>query len=123
MAAGKSAALLTRAAPRDAFVAWQLLEKVPHLLQGPRLRTSFVVQAASVRQDLRMKDSRGVEVTAKGVREEVFPLLRVEARPFGGDPDALSEHLNVVCRNLAIWLLKWGRRERAFLDGTMGRKL
>jgi len=116
LAAGKFAALLTRAAPRDAFDAWQLLEEVPHLLQGPRLRTAFVVQAASVRQDLRTKDPRSVAVTAKGVRDELFPLLRVEARPFGGDPDSLSEHLNVVCRNLAVWLLKWRRRERAFLD-------
>jgi len=80
------------------------------------LRTAFVVQAASVRHDLRTKDPRSVAVTAKGVREELFPLLRVEARPFDGDPDGLSDHLNVVCRNVAIWLLKWRRRERAFLD-------
>lgn len=116
LAAGKFAALLTRAAPRDAFDTWQLLEKVPHLLQGPRLRTAFVVHAAAVRQDLRTKDPSSVGVTARGVREELLPLLRVEARPFDGDLGALSEHLNEVCRNLATWLLRWRRRERAFLD-------
>ncbi len=116
LAAGKFTALLTRTAPRDAFDAWQLLEEAPDLSQRPRLRTAFVVQAASVRQDLRGKDPGTVRVTAKAVREELLPLLRVEARPFDGDPNEMSEHLNVVCTNLAKRLLRWRRGERAFLD-------
>jgi len=116
LAAGKFTALLTRSAPRDAFDAWQLLESVPDLLRRPRLRMAFVVQAAAVRQDLRTKDSRTVGVAAKAVRDELLPLLRVEALPFGGDPVEMSDHLNVVCKNLAERLLKWRRKERMFLD-------
>jgi hypothetical protein len=107
LAAGKFTALLARTAPRDAFDAWQLLERVPDLLRRPRLRMAFVVQAAGVRQDLRTKDPRSVGVTAKAVRDELLPLLRVETLPFDGDPVEMSDHLNVVCKNLAKRLLKW----------------
>ncbi|MBI2457250.1 MAG: nucleotidyl transferase AbiEii/AbiGii toxin family protein [candidate division NC10 bacterium] len=116
LAAGKFTALLTRTAPRDAFDAWQLLESVPDLLRRPGLRTAFVVQAAAVRQDLRTKDPSAVRVTARAVRDELLPLLRIEARPFDGDPNEMSEHLNVVCTNLAKRLLRWRQGERAFLD-------
>lgn len=119
LAAGKFTALLTRAAARDAFDAWQLLERVPDLLRRPRLRMAFTVQTAAVRQDLRTKDPRTVGVTAKAVRDELLPLLRVEARPFNGDPIEMSNHLNVVCENLVKRLLNWRRRERMFLDRVL----
>jgi hypothetical protein len=119
LAAGKFTALLTRAAARDAFDAWQLLERVPDLLRRPKLRIAFTVQATAVRQDLRTKDPATVRVTTKVVRDELLPLLRVEARPFDGDPIEMSDHLNMVCKNLAQRLLRWRRKERMFLDRVL----
>lgn len=116
LAAGKFTALLTRGAPRDAFDAWKLMEAVPDLLDRPALRMAFVVQAASVREDLRAKDPGTVGLAGRAVRDELLPLLRAEARPLGGDADVLGAHLNALCRGLATSLLKWHDREQAFLD-------
>jgi hypothetical protein len=116
LAAGKCAALLARAAPRDAFDAWQLLELVPDLLARPALRLAFVVQAGSVREDLRSPTHDRSPVTEKAVQDELLPLLRVEARPFGGNPDQLARTLTQVRQTVASTLLTWRNAERAFLD-------
>ena len=116
LTASKFTALLTRGAPRDAFDAWQLTEAVPDLLDRSAFRVAFVVQVAGTREDLREKDPESVAVGDRAVRDELLPLLRAEARPFGGDADALAAHLNVVCRRIATSVLRWHPRERAFLD-------
>lgn len=116
LAAGKCAALLTRAAPRDAFDAWQLLETAPDLLKRPALRLAFVVQAGSAREDLRAADPEAAPVTPKAVREELLPLLRVEARPYDGDPERLAKKLTQVRQKVASTLLAWRKKEREFLD-------
>ncbi len=120
LAAGKFAALVTRTAARDAFDAWQLGEAMPDLLGRAALRTAFVVQVAGTREDLRAKDPGTVRLPDRAVRDELLPLLRAEARPLGGDPDAIGTHLNAVCRNVATWLLKWQANEREFLDRLLG---
>lgn len=117
--AGKCAALFTRAAPRDAFDAWQLLENAPDLLKRPALRIAFVVQAGSSREDLRTKASEGLEVTPKAVRQELLPLLRVEARPYNDDPERLAKKLTQVRQKVAAALLAWRKKEREFLDRLM----
>lgn len=116
LAAGKCAALLTRAAPRDAFDVWQLLELAPDLLARPALRLAFVVQAGSAREDLGSEARDRAPVTAKAVREELLPLLRIEVRPFGGDPEELAQRLTEVRHAVASTLLTWREPERAFLD-------
>ncbi len=116
LAAGKCAALLTRAAPRDAFDAWQLLEIAPDLLTRPGLRLAFAVQAGSSREDLRASRSDTSPVSAKAVREELLPLLRAEARPLDGDPDRLAAQLTQVRQTVASTLLTWRKNEREFLD-------
>lgn len=116
LAAGKCAALLTRTAPRDAFDAWQLLEVAPDLLARPALRLAFVIQAGSVREDLRSQTGDRIPVTAKAVQEVLLPLLRVEVRPFGGDPERLAKKLTEVRQIVASTLLTWRNHERAFLD-------
>ncbi len=116
LAAGKCAALLTRAAPRDAFDAWQLLEIAPDLLARSGLRLAFAVQAGSSREDLRVSRPDTSPVSAKAVREELLPLLRAEARPLDGDPDRLAGQLTQVRRTVASTLLAWRKNEREFLD-------
>jgi predicted nucleotidyltransferase component of viral defense system len=119
LAAGKCAALLTRAAPRDAFDAWQLLEIAPDLLERPGLRLAFAVQAGSSREDLRAQRSDTSPVSAKAVREELLPLLRAEARPLDGNPDRLAAQLTQVRQAVASTLLTWEKTEREFLDRLM----
>ena len=80
--------LVTRRAARDAFDAWQLLERVPDLLGRPELRLAFDVQIAGGRHDARRFEPRGVTVSLKEVRDSLLPLLRVESRPFDGDVEA-----------------------------------
>jgi len=119
LAAGKCAALLTRAAPRDAFDAWQLLEIAPDLLARPGLRLAFAVQAGSSREDLRGKRPDTSPVSAKAIREELLPLFRAEARPMDGDPDRLAAQLLQVQQAVASTLFAWRKNEREFLDRLM----
>jgi hypothetical protein len=119
LAAGKFAALLIRAAPRDAFDAWRLLDAVPDLLKRPALRVAFVVQVGSSREDLRIRDPGAFVVTVRSVQEELLPLLRVEARPYDEDPETLAKHLNEVRQKIASTLLAWKKKEREFLDRLM----
>jgi predicted RNA-binding Zn ribbon-like protein len=116
LAAGKCAALLTRAAPRDAFDAWQLLEIAPDLLDRPALRLAFTVQAGSAREDLRAKRPDPTPVSARAIREELLPLLRADAHPLDGDPDRLATILTQVRQAVATTLLAWRKPEREFLD-------
>lgn len=120
-AAGKFAALVTRRAARDAFDAWQLLERVPDLLARPDLRLAFVVQIAGSRHDARRLDPQAVAVNLKDVRDTLLPLLRVESRPFGGDVEALAAHVNSASIRAAQSLLDVSRREREFLDRILDR--
>ena len=119
LAAGKCAALLTRAAPRDAFDAWQLLEIAPDLFERPGLRLAFAVQAGSSREDLRAQRPDTSPVSVKAIREELIPLLRAEARPLDGDPDRLAAQLTQVRQTVAFTLLVWRKNEREFLDRLM----
>lgn len=120
-AAGKFAALVTRRAARDAFDAWQLLERVPDLLGRPELRLAFLVQIAGSRHDARRLDPRGATVSLKEVRDQLLPLLRVESRPFGGDVEAIATRVNAAALTVAETLLNWTRSEREFLDRLLDR--
>jgi len=116
IAAGKFTALLTRRAARDAFDAFQLLELAPDLLDRPGFRLAFLVYAAGGRQDVRTLRPGEAVVTRREVRDQLVPLLRVEDRPFGGDPGRLAERLNEACTAARERLLAWNAREREFID-------
>lgn len=120
-AAGKFAALVTRRAARDAFDAWQLLERVPDLLGRPELRLAFVVQIAGSRHDARGLDPREAAVSLKEVRDSLLPLLRVESRPFDGDAGATADRINAAALTVAESLLNWTGPEREFLDRILDR--
>lgn len=121
LAAGKLTALLMRAAARDAFDAWQLVQRVPDLSARPTLRMAFVVQAAMARADVRTKGPADVTLTSRQVRDELFPLLRPEAIPFQGDVEGLTGQLNETTGRVMANLLAWQPREHAFLDAILDR--
>ncbi|OLC12232.1 MAG: hypothetical protein AUH29_17010 [Candidatus Rokubacteria bacterium 13_1_40CM_69_27] len=120
IAAGKFIALLTRRAARDAFDALNLLELAPDLLDRPGFRLAFLVYAAGSRQDVRGLRP-GEAVTPAEVRNQLLPLLRVEGRPFDGDPEQLAGRLNEVCAGATERLLAWSQREREFIDRLSDR--
>ena len=121
IAAGKFTALLTRRAARDAFDADQLLELAPDLLGRPGFRLSFLVYAAGSRQDVRRLRPGDEPVTTAEVRNQLLPLLRVERRPFDGDPERIAGRLNDVCTAAAARLLAWSDSEREFIDRLSDR--
>ena len=112
MAPDVLAALVTRRAARDAFDAWQLLERVPDLLARPELRLAFVVQIAGSRHDARRLDPRVVTVSMKEVRDSLLPLLRVEGRPLDGDVEATATRVNAAALTVSESLLDWTGPER-----------
>jgi predicted nucleotidyltransferase component of viral defense system len=116
IAAGKFTALLARRAARDAFDADRLLELAPDLLERPGFRLAFLVHAAGGREDMRRQRPEVDIVTTAEVRNELLPLLRVEARPFGGNPERIAARLNEVCAGAIERLLAWTDREREFID-------
>jgi predicted nucleotidyltransferase component of viral defense system len=115
IAAGKFTALLTRRAARDSFDALQLLELAPDLLQRPGFRLAFVVRAAGSRHDVRGLRPGDDAVTPAEIRNQLLPLLRVEARPFDGDPQRIARRLNEVCTAAIERLLAWSDGEREFI--------
>lgn len=121
IAAGKFTALLTRRAARDAFDALQLLELAPDLLDRSDFRLAFLVYAAGSRQDVRGLRPNDAAVTPAEVRNQLLPLLRVEGRPFDGDPERLASRLNEVCAAATARLLGWSEREREFIDRLSDR--
>jgi predicted nucleotidyltransferase component of viral defense system len=116
IAAGKFTALLTRRAARDAFDADRLLELASDLVERPGFRLAFLVYAAGSRQDVRRLRPADKTVTAAEVRSQLLPLLRVEGRPFDGDPKRIAGRLNEVCTAVTERLLAWTDREREFID-------
>lgn len=116
IAAGKFTALLTRRAARDAFDADRLLELAPDLLERPGFRFAFLVYASGSREDVRRLRPGDATVTAAEVRSQLLPLLRVEGRPFEGDPEQIAARLNEACTAATERLLAWSEKEREFLD-------
>ena len=55
-------------------------------------------------------------MTPAEIRNQLLPLLRVEARPFDGDPARLAGRLNEVCAAATARLLAWSHGEREFID-------
>lgn len=116
IAAGKFTALLTRRAARDAFDVLQVLELAPDLLDRAGFRLAFLVYAAGNRQDVRRLRPGDQAVIPAEVRNQLLPLLRVESRPFYGDPEQLAGRLNEVCTAATERLLAWSDAEREFID-------
>lgn len=60
-------------------------------------------------------------LTTAEVHSELLPLLRVEGRPFGGDPARIADRLNEVCIAATERLLAWTDHEQEFIDRLCDR--
>ena len=92
------------------------MELAPDLVERPGFRLAFLVHAAGGREDLRRRRPGPEVVTIAEVRSELLPLLRVEGRPFDGNPERITARLNEVCAAAIERLLAWTDREREFID-------
>jgi len=116
LAAGKYLALLSRLAARDFYDAASLLRIAPDLPDRPGFRLAFICQAAAARADAR--DLRAVVQMPDvvEVRQKLLPLLRIDPDAPRLDPEALAKDLHRRLGPAISRVLKWSKKERAFLD-------
>jgi len=116
LAAGKWAALMSRLAARDFYDAASLLRIAPDLPDRPGFRLAFVCQAAAARADFRDLKAVARMPDVVEVRQKLLPLLRIDPDAPGLDPDTLAEDLHRRLGPAIRRVLKWSKKERAFLD-------
>jgi hypothetical protein len=116
LAAGKYMALLSRLAARDFYDAASLLRIAPDLPDRPGFRLAFVCQVAASRADYRRLETVVRMPDVVEVRQRLLPLLRIDPDAPGLDPVALAEDLHRRLGPAIRRMLKWSKKERAFLD-------
>ncbi len=116
LAAGKYVALLSRLAARDFYDAASLLKIAPDLPDRPGFRLAFVCQVAASRADFRGLKTVAQMPDVVEVRQKLLPLLRIDPDAPGLDPDALAKDLHRQLGPAIRRVLKWSKKERAFLD-------
>jgi hypothetical protein len=116
LAAGKFLALLSRLAARDFYDAASLLRIAPDLPDRPGFRLAFVCQAAASRTDFRKLKTVAHLPDVVEVRQKLLPLLRIDPDAPALDPDTLAKDLHRRLGPAIRRVLKWSKKERAFLD-------
>jgi predicted nucleotidyltransferase component of viral defense system len=116
LAAGKCLALLSRLAARDFYDAASLLKIAPDLPERPGFRLAFVCQAAASRADFRDLKTIADTPDVVEVRQKLLPLLRIDPHAPALDPDSLAKDLRRRLGPAIRRVLKWSKKERAFLD-------
>lgn len=114
VAAGKLAALLSRAASRDLFDVRELLQLGN--LDRTKLRLAFVVYAGANRKDMRAAAVDDVKVEIADIQSELLPMLRTGIRPRPKDVAAWSGKLVTECRELLSAVLPLTKAELEFLE-------
>lgn len=119
LAAGKLAALLSRAASRDLFDASQLR----HVggLDAAKLRLAFVVYGGISRKDWRTVSVDDVAVDAAEADAMLLPLLRGHETPRRSDLAQWTQALAANCLELLSMVLPLSDRERDFLERLNGK--
>jgi len=113
IAAGKLAALLSRAASRDLFDARELLRCAD--LDPARLRLAFVVYGAANRKDWRNVTLDDVKVDVAELRGQLLPTLRTAMVPAAKEVSAWAEQLVSECRERLAVVLPLTRDEQEFM--------
>lgn len=113
LAAGKLAALLSRAASRDIFDAHHLLQRSD--IDRSRLRLAFVVHGAMNRRDWREVSVDDVQLDAGEARSQLVPMLRAHVQPEAGEIDAWGRRLVTACREGLAIVLPLTAAEHEFL--------
>lgn len=116
LAAGKFAALVQRAAARDAFDAASLLDLHQDLLERPSFRIAFVCSAATSRTDARELRLRQPILGARAFERDLEPLLRARPETRGRDPREVHGWIEDRVTPAVERVLSWSAMERRFLD-------
>ncbi|MDI3461313.1 MAG: hypothetical protein OJF50_000134 [Nitrospira sp.] len=116
LAAGKFAALVQRAAARDAFDAASLLDLHQDLLDRPSFRIAFICSAATSRTDAREFRLRQPILGALAYERDLEPLLRPRPEARGEDPQKVRRWIEDRVTPAVERVLSWSATERRFLD-------
>lgn len=114
LAAGKLAALFSRAAPRDLYDVCRLLEGDNLALE--KLRLAFVVYGGISRRDWRTITLEDIDVAPADVSRQLAPMLRANLAPQAGQVDSWTGELVDSCRRLVAQLLPLQPQELEFLE-------
>jgi predicted nucleotidyltransferase component of viral defense system len=98
LAAGKLAALFSRAAGRDLFDVYSLLRD-PRLDMS-RLRLGFLIYGGANRRDWRQIAIQDIQVDPTDVERQLVPMLRADLAPDRSSIKGWSEDLVQKCRNM-----------------------
>jgi predicted nucleotidyltransferase component of viral defense system len=113
LAAGKLAALLSRAASRDVFDASRLLRVTG--IEPAKLRIAFVVYGGTSRKDWRTVSVDDVTIDVAETDSKLVPLLRGQETPRRNDLAEWTQALVSDCRELLAVVLPLAYQEREFL--------
>ena len=119
LAAGKLAALLSRAASRDVFDASRLLRVTG--LEPAKLRFAFVVYGGISRRDWRTVSVDDVTIDVAEADTKLVPLLRGQETPRRSELAQWTQALLSDCRELLSTVLPLADRGREFLECLNGK--
>lgn len=118
LAAGKFAALCSRAASRDIFDAHELLGRDD--LDRDKLRFAFVVYGGFNRKDWRTVRIDDIAADPRDLQRELVPMLRAGVRPQRADISAWANELVRETRERMAVVLPLEPHELEFLDRLNG---
>lgn len=119
LAAGKLAALFSRAAARDLYDVCRILEG--NALDPEKLRLAFVVYGGISRRDWRTVTIEDIDVSESDVSRQLVPVLKAELAPGAGQVAAWTREMVATCRRLCAGLLPFEPPEVEFLEALNGR--
>lgn len=119
LAAGKLAALFSRAAARDLYDTCRILEGAT--LEPERLRLAFVVYGGISRRDWRSIVLEDIDVTDTDVARQLVPMLRANLAPGSDHVPSWTRDMVVTCRELCSELLPLEKHELSFLEALNSR--
>jgi hypothetical protein len=118
LAAGKLAALCSRAASRDLFDAHELLGR--NDLDRDKLRLAFVVYGGFNRKDWRTVGLDDIAADTRDLQRELIPMLRAVVRPQRADVSAWANKLVRETRERMAAVLPLEPHELEFVDRLNG---
>lgn len=119
LAAGKLAALFSRAAARDLYDVCRILEGPT--LDSEKLRLAFVVYGGISRRDWRTVTVEEIDVAESDVSRQLVPVLKAELASGTGQVAAWTREMVATCRRLCAGLLPFEPPEVEFLEALNGR--
>jgi len=119
LAAGKLAALFSRAAARDLYDVCRILEG--DALDPEKLRLAFVVYGGISRRDWRTVTLKDIGFSESDVSRQLVPVLKAELAPGTGEIASWTREMVETCRRLCTGLLPFEPPEAEFLEALNGR--